>query len=80
MPKIKRFIEKDNTGSQDQEEAPTAVGSEGFIPYTMENFEKQIQYQVTKSAQLSTGRVVGKTTKENNTDIFTKILKSFFQQ
>ena len=40
MPRTRSFMEKDSTESQDQEEAPTAVEPESFIPHMVENIEK----------------------------------------
>ena len=72
-------MEKDSTGSQDQEEAPTAVGSEGFVPHMVENFEKHIQDQVTESTQVPTGPVV-RITDIDDTSVFKKIFESFCQE
>ena len=72
-------MEKDSTESQDQEEAPTAVGPEGFVPHMLENFEKHIQDQVTESTQVPTGPVVG-ITDIDDTSVFKKIFESFCQE
>ena len=72
-------MEKDSTRSQDQEEAPTAVGPKGFVPHMVENFEKQIQDQVTESTQIPTGPVVG-ITDIDDTSVFKKIFESFCQE
>ena len=69
-------MEKDSTESQDQEEAPTAVRPEGFVPHMVENFEKHIQEQVTESTQVPTGPVIG-ITDIDDTSVFKKIFKSF---
>ena len=71
-------MEKDSTGSQDQEEAPTVVGPEGFVPHMVENFEKHIQDQVTESTQVPTGPVVRIT--YIDTSVFNKIFESFYQE
>ena len=47
MSQTKSFIEKDNVGSQDQEETPIAVRPKGFVPPIVENFEKAIQNNPT---------------------------------
>ena len=73
LPRTRSFMEKDSTGSQDQEEAPTAVGPEGFVPHMVENFEKHIQDQVP------TGPVVG-ITDIDDTSVFKKIFESFCQE
>ena len=73
-------MEKDSTGSQDQEEAPTAVGPEGLVPHLVENFEKHIQDQVTENAQISTVPIVGKEIETEGSNIFKKILEDFLKE
>ena len=80
MPKIKSFLEKDSTGSQDQEDAPSAVRPEGLVPHLVENFEKQIQDQETENTQISTVPVVRKEIESDGTDNFKKILEDFLQE
>ena len=72
-------MEKNSTGSQDHEEAPTAVGPEGFVSHMMENFEKQIQDQVIESTQVPTGPVVV-ITDIDDISVFKKIFESFCQE
>ena len=73
-------MEKDSIGSQDLEEAPTVVGPKGLVPHLVENFEKHMQDQVTKNAQISTVPIVGKEIKIEGSKICKKILEDFLKE
>lgn len=59
---------------------PITVGLESFVPHMVENFEKQIQEQVTESAQISIEPVVGETFKIELLSDSRKLLESLSQE
>ena len=48
MPRTISVMEKDDVGSQDQEEAPTVVGPEGFVPHIVRTLRNRFKTKLLR--------------------------------